>query len=199
MRTTLIVLSVAAVVLGVFTYFIVFFPSGSYQPVIIKGPGTTPLPSSTIATSTLSTTSTVATSTATGTLPTATSIGSFASGYSAPYPLAWTVGASSLSLTAASFENNNLTLVLTVQPTDGSRCVPINIQLIADESGTLKAPDAVHCDNASGATYTESLTFAVDPTYSPFLFTTGDSANVFFTVATTSAGGVDVSIPQHSG
>src|SRR5258708_35345619 len=160
MKTALIVLSVAAVVLGVFTYFIVFYPSGSYQPVIIKGPGGTS--TSTIATSTLSTSS----------ISSSSGTGNFASGYSSPYPLVWAEGSASLTITAASLQGNNLTLNVTIRPSDGSRCVTPTLRWVADESGALKPPDSQSCDNGSGPTYTESLTFMVDPTLAPLLFTT---------------------------
>ncbi len=88
---------------------------------------------------------------------------------------------------------------------------PGNLRLVADESGTLKAPDSPasgtftfpdtkNCNGHSGLTYSEPVTFTIDSSIaSPYLFTTGGASNIFFNVATNSVGGVDVALPSHSG
>lgn len=206
-RTTLIVLSSAALALGILTYFVVFFPSGSYSPVSQSGSTTTfsNIPTSSISTSTafVIPSSTVSTSTAT-TGPVSTS--SLATDFSYPYPLTWNEGNEEFSVTAASLDDTTLTLTLAIQMGNTSECVPINVRYVADEAGTLAAPaspsganfifpDTETCEGTPGAIYSQSITFAVNPTVMPLLFTTGGASNQFFQVAT-STDGLAVTTPS---
>ena len=205
LRTVLIVLTAAALALGVLTAFVVFYPTGSYQPVVYKGNGPTAV----------STSSSTATSTAssTGAAPGAGSgvPGQFSSEYTAPYPVTWNEGGESIAITGASFAQNQLTLALAITIGNSADCVPVNVALVTDESGTLKTPDrpsgstfifpdTQSCNGTQGATYSQSVVFTVDPSLaSPYLFTTGGAANLFFNVATNTANGVDVALPSRSG
>jgi hypothetical protein len=52
----------------------------------------------------------------------------------------------------------------------------------------------------SGSTYSEPVTFTIDPSLTaPFLLTTGGASNVFFEVATSTTGGVDIALPSDAG
>jgi len=205
--TALIVLAAAALTMGVLTYFVVFFPGGSSQPFIIKGNGTTGFASSTVSTPS----NTAASANPAGTGTASQSMGTFTSEYTSPYPVSWNEGHETLSITAASLNGNQLTLVLSVQMSNTPECVPLSLRLITDESGAQKAPgsplnsvfafpDTQSCTGAIGATYSEPVVFTIDPAVTaPFLVTTGGAANVFFQVATTTNNGIDISLPSHSG
>lgn len=196
-KTSLIVLSAAALALGILTAFVVFYPTGSYQPVVVQSTGTVSfsnLPSSTASSTSASSTTPMSTPTVPG---------GFASNYASPYPVTWIEGHETFSITGASSQGNQLTLSLTIQVGNVSECVPINLRLVADEFGTLKAPDSPdtqNCNGTPGATYSQSVVFAIDSsTTAPFLFTTGGTSNIFFNVATSTTGGVDIALPSHSG
>jgi len=205
---TFVVLSAAALALAVLAGFIVFYPTGSYQPVVLQNHGVAsssaspavPLPSST-ASSTSPTSQTPA-------LP-ATASG-FSSEYSSPYPVQWSEGGESFSITGAALQNNQLTLSLAIKMGAISECVLVNLHLVADEFGTLRPPstppastftfpDTQSCDGTPGATYSESVVFSIDSIPAPFLLATGGASNVFFNVATDTTGGVDVTLPSRSG
>lgn len=199
----LIVLSAAALALGVLTIFVVFYPSGSYRPVVLQGPGTVSFSNfpSSIASSTPPGTAT--------TTPAATD--TFASRYAPPYPVTWTEGRETFSITGAAFQGNELTLTIGIKMSDASECVPVTLRLIADEFGAQQPPtapsgstfifsDTQNCAGTPGATYSEPVTFTIDPSIAtPFLLTTGGVSNVLFNVATSSRGGVDIALPSKSG
>ncbi|HEX4104036.1 MAG TPA: hypothetical protein VHZ04_00975 [Candidatus Paceibacterota bacterium] len=218
LKKTLIILSSAALALGILAYLVVFFPTGGYTPVVVQGDnGTTfaSLPTSTLggASSTFITlpTGTASSSSATSTV-TATAPGTYATSYTAPYPVMWNEGGESFAVTGASYAEGELTLTISVQIGSASTdCVPDNMRLIVDESGTQESPsspagpnfsfpDTGTCMGTPGATYSESLIFPIAATIpSPFLVTTGGSSNVFFTAATSTTGGVDVALPGTQG
>lgn len=195
MKTALIILSAVAVVLGTITFFVVFYPTGSYAPVAVRNPN----PPTSLASSTSTST---ATSTPTGDV--------FASDYPPPYPVAWTEGHETFSITGADLRKNVLRLTLAIQMGNVPECVPLSLQLITDETGAFKAPDSPvnavfafpdtqSCNGRPGAAYSEPVAFSVDPASAPFTLTTGGTANIFFQVATTSAGGVEITLPSQSG
>ncbi len=203
---TLVVLSAAALALAVLAGFIVFYPTGSYQPVVVQNHGATSSAAVLLPSSTALSTSTTS---QTPVLP--ATVGGFSSEYSSPYPVQWSEGGESFSITGAALQNNQLALSLAIKMGIVSECVPVNLRLVADEFGTLRPPsappastftfpDTQSCNGTPGATYSESAVFSIDPSiFSPFLLTTGGASNVFFSVATDTAGGVDVTLPSHSG
>ena len=203
---TFVVLSAAALALVVLAAFIVFYPTGSYQPVVLQNHGTASSSAIFLSSSTASSTN----ATSQVPLPPATS-GGYSSEYSSPYPIQWSEGGESFSITGGAIQNNQLTLSLAIKMGAVSECVPVNVRLIADEFGTLRPPsappagtftfpDTQSCNGMPGATYSESVVFGLDPLIpAPFLFTTGGASNVFFNVATNTTGGVDVALPSHSG
>ncbi len=207
---TLVVLSAAALAFAVLAGFIVFYPTGSYQPVVLQNRGATS--SSTSSSTVLLPSSTTSSTSTTSPTPVLTATaGGFSSEYSSPYPVQWSEGNESFSITGAALQNNQLTLSLAIKMGAVSECVPVNLRLVADEFGTLQPPsappastftfpDTQSCDGTPGATYSESVVFNIDPSIpAPFLLTTGGASNVFFNVATDTTGGVDVTLPSHSG
>jgi len=212
LKTTLIILSSVAAGLLVITAVVVFYPAGSYQPVVEQNNGTT---FSNFPTSTATSTIGASTSTTSTTITAITTIttnvpGVFAANYTAPYPVTWKEDNEQFSLLGASLQSDQLTLTLAIQMGSVVECVPVNVRLIADESGTQKTPDSPaggsftfpdtqSCTGTPGATYSEQLVFTVTGVPSPYLFTTGGASNTFFNVATDTAGNLDVTLPGTSG
>ena len=188
MKTTLIVLAVITAVLGIITFIVVFYPSGSYQPVVTKGSSSSPATIGTIATGTPSTTAASATGTPAAGTP------------NSPYAISWNEGHGQFSVTNASLQGNTLTLSVAIQGGDATSCAPSSVRFAADESGTLKAPDSQICTgNGTNGGYNESLMFTADPSAASFVFTTGGGTNIFFTITPNASGGMDVTIPEQSG
>jgi hypothetical protein len=202
------ILACTALVLGVAAY-VVIFGAGTQviQPQNISvstssGVVAFIFPSSTALSAPSGTVPGLATSSAT--------FGTFSSFFSSPYPVAWTEGQSSFAISGATLTDNQLTLMVNVTVGDIPQCVPINIRLISDEEGDMAAPvsptqtnfplSTSTCEGTPNTLYpAEPLTFTVDLANTPFLFLTGGTSNVYFEVATTTDGGLDVSIPQQSG
>ncbi len=206
LTTTLIILWVIAIVLGVIALVVVFYPTGSYQPVIVQGPGTT-TSFGNLATSTASSSLSGAATTTPVTLPP----GTYQSNYTTPYPVTWTEGHENFSVTGATFANGMLTFSFAIQMGSASECVPLNIRLITDELGTQETPnspagssftfpDTGTCNGTPAETYSQTVSFLVSPSLaSPLLFTTGGTSNVFFSVATNTTNGIDITLPGTSG
>ena len=210
MKITLIFVSTLAFILLVFTYFAVFGGSpGTY--------GINPLPTSTkISTSTTLVLPNMPSSTVIGQSD-ASSTGSdgSASGTANFYgrafstsPLTWTDTGANFSIAAASLQGNQLSFTLNVQIGSSPTCVPLDIRLVADENGTLQAPDTPsfnfpdsgNCNGSPNSLYkNQSITFTVNTNNFPLLFTTGGSANTFFEIATTSNNGIEIDLPSNSG
>lgn len=130
--------------------------------------------------------------------------------FSAPYPVTWTEGQPQLSIIGATMQDHQLVLSVNVQMGPAAQCVPVNLRLIADEQGDMQAPTAPAtpnfplapdgtCQGDAETAYNESVTFTVDPANLPFLFSTGDSANAFFEISTTTSNGLKVDVPQKNG
>ena len=129
----------------------------------------------------------------------------FASSYSPPYPLQWTEGQSTLVITGAAIQGNQLVLAVTVQMGNNVECIPMNMRLIIDESGNLETPtpqqfsfpDTNDCNGTPNVAYdAQAVSFALGQGLNtPFLLTTSGTSNIFFEVATTTDGGVSVTIP----
>lgn len=201
MKTALIFLWTLAIVLGIFTYFAVFGGApGTYS--------VNPLPTSTnLATSTMLILPSSTASSSLGANGSTANPNFYGSAFTTP-PVTWSESGATLGITGASFENNQLTLTLTVQMAGSPSCVPLNIRLVADESGNLQSPntpsfsfpDSGNCNGAPGETYqNQSVVFMVTPDKFPLLLTTGGSANVFFEVATTTSNGLQITLPSTSG
>ncbi len=213
MKTAFIVLAAAALALSVITYFVVFFPSGSYAPVLVRQGGsgaTTSFGNFSALTSTTSMVSSTPGANAATSTPPAAPSGTYATEYAAPYPVSWDEGHERFSVTGASLQGNQFTLDLAIQMGNTSECVPLNIRFVADEAGTMKLPDSPpngafifpdtqSCNGTPGATYSRSLAWTVDPALPSFLFTTGGAANVYFLAATTTPNGMSVTFPPSSG
>jgi len=217
MRTALIILWAAAIVLSIVAFIVVFYPSGSYQPVVEEGPGTvsfsnlpTSTPTSSLANAASGTAlsgAAAASSSSLSSLP----IGTFGSNYTSPYPITWNDGGASFAVTGAVWNGNQLALSLSIQMGPSPACVPIDLRLVANESGALQAPsspagpnfifpDTQTCNGSPEATYSQTVTFTIDPSIPwPLLLTTGGAANTFFNIATSTSGGVDIALPGNSG
>lgn len=148
----------------------------------------------------------VASSSASSSLMSAT----FSSVFSSPYPVAWAEGQSSFAISGATLTGDQLTVMVNVTVGDIPQCVPINVRLISDEEGDMAAPSSPTqtnfllststCEGTPNTLYSaEPLVFTVDPANMPFLFLTGGTSNIYFEIATTTNGGLDVSIPQQTG
>ena len=202
------VLAVVAVVLGITAYFVIFGAGTQVvEPVDTGSPATSSVatfifPSSTAASSL----SAGETSSSTA----STTFGTFSSIFSAPDFVTWSEGQSSFAISGATLTGNQLTLMVNVTLGDIPQCVPINLRLISDEEGDMVAPTSPTqmnfslststCEGTANTSYpNEALTFTVDPVNAPFLFLTGGTSNIYFEVSTTTAGGVNVAIPQQSG
>jgi hypothetical protein len=209
LKTILIIAICVAVVLGVTSYLVIF---GTGTQVV--QPNNDVTSSSSAATfvfpSSTPSSSLIALGNASGTNASGTITGTFASNFSAPYPVAWTEGQSSFAISGATLTGNELTLLVNVTVGDIPQCVPINLRFISDEEGDMTAPTSPTemnfplststCEGTSNTLYPEEpLTFTVDPTNAPFLLMTGGTSNIYFEVTTTTNGGLDVSIPQQSG
>ncbi len=203
LNQVLAVVSAIAAVLGIITFFVVFYNGGTYVVA-------SPLPSGSTYTS--STAQAAATSTATSTAAEATSTASSTlADYSSIYsqaPMAWTEGVDTISITGADLNGSQLTLTLAVQMGQTAECVPMDVRLVADENGDLTAPlttqfsfpDSGTCEGVPGAFYPDQqIVFNVDPTTLPLIFTTGGTSNKFFELSTTSEGGITISPPPTSG
>jgi hypothetical protein len=210
-KTLVIVLVIVAVILGGIAYAVIF---GIGTQVVQPQTATTTAANASSSTATfVFPSSTLSSSSATGIAgasTTASGTDSFASTFSAPYPVSWTDGQSSFAISGATMVGNELTLFVNITLGNLPECVPINLRLISDEEGDTAAPTSPDqtnfplssstCQGDANAVYqNQALTFTVDPAASPFLFLTGGTSNVYFEVSTTTDGGVDVAIPQQSG
>jgi hypothetical protein len=206
MKTTLIFLGSLAVVLGIFAYFAVFgAPTGSYAVNPLASATDTapslvlvPIASSTIATAT------APDATASSSSPTASA---FSTAFSES-PLTWPESQAKISITALALEGNQMTFTFGVQAGAATACIPLNLRLVADESGDLDPPnpssfsfpDSGNCNGAAGQTYAnQTTTFTIDPANFPLLFTTGGASNIFFEVVTTTNNGLNIDFPGTSG
>jgi hypothetical protein len=222
MKKALIILTSIAVVLGIITFFVVFYGGGTYV-VNSPLPSDSTYSSSTIPSSTIMALgSSTASSTASGTLALASSTGSStisAAGgnnddpqeYATDFtesPVAWAEGNETISITGATLTGSQITLKLSVAMGDVPECVPLNVRFVADENGDLTAPlnsqftfpESGTCEGAPGATYgDQEIVFTVDTTNMPLVFTSGGSSNVYFEIATSSPSGITVSLPPSAG
>jgi len=205
MKNTLIILTTIAVLLGITAIFMVFYNSGAHET-----PGELVLPSSSSAlpgapSSTAFVVPGLDGTTGTSTSSTDINAPSFISSYSSPYPLQWNEGQATLAITGATIKGSQLIFAVGVQMGNTQECVPMNMRLIVDESGSLAAPnpqqftfpDSQSCNGTANATYdNQAVSFAIDQNLSaPYLFTTGGTSKIFFEVATTTDGGVSVTLP----
>ncbi len=222
LKKILLIIAVVDLVLATIAYFVVFYNTpGTYDVATSPLPTTsTVLPSSTLglapgvgsSTASSTTSSTIPTSTV-GAYPTSTPTGNpsqsiYASDYAPPYPVNWIESNASMSIMGASLQGNQLTFELAIAVGDTTQCIPMNMRMLVDEQGDLATPETPQftfpetnsCEGAPGATYTDQqVVFNVDPTMLPLFFTTGGASNIFFEVATTTGGGLDVSVPSASG
>ena len=220
MKFTLITLASVAGVLAIITYFALF--SG---PQIIQ-PNQTSQNSQATQTSTQATSSvnSQATSSAflgggglnsagaggTGAASASSSQQVYQTTFSAPYPITWSQGQPQLAIMGATLQADQLILSINIQMGNTAQCVPVNLRLITDEQGDMLAPSAPAapnfplapdgtCQGDAETAYNESVTFTVNLSNTPFLFSTGDPANGFFEIATTTANGLQVTVPQKNG
>lgn len=204
MKRALIILSSIAVVLGVISFFVVFYSGGNYVV-------SSPLPSdSTYSSSTVANASSTASSTladASSTANGSSTLAEYSSDYSEP-PISWSEGAETISVAGATLSGSQLTLKLTIQMGTMAECVPMNIRLIADEKGDLTAPlttqfafpESGTCQGTPGTTYNgQEVVFTVDPATLPLVFTTGGTSSKFFELSTTPQGGITVAPPPTNG
>lgn len=205
LKNTLIVLTTFAILIGVAAVFVVF-----YNPAISTISGT-PVSSTSLFSLMKNSTSGTASGNASDTNNISQTTGNqasgpqFASSYSSPYPLQWTEGQSILTITGAAIEGNQLALAVAVQTGNNVECIPMNMRLVIDEAGNLENPavqqfsfpDTNSCNGTPNTAYdAQAVSFSLGPNLSaPFLITTGGTSNIFFEVATTTDGGISVTLP----
>ncbi len=210
LKKILIVFASIAAILGVAAIFVVF-----YNPNISVIPGNT-TSSSLFSVMKNNVSSTIkgignafsgnqSSTTATENQSTTAAITQFSNTYAWPYPLQWTEGESTLVITSAAIQENKLTLGVVVHIGNTSECVPANIGLVIDESGNLGTPtpsqfsfpDTNSCNGTANMTYDpQIISFTLDNTITPpLLLTTGGASNIFFEIATTTSGGINISLP----
>ena len=211
-KTVLITLASIAGVLGLIAFFVVFYAgSGSY--VVTSNGGNNSTSSGLItlphATSTLasSTSTSAGSSNTSGATSTADNSGaSFATDFSSP-AISWNEGRETMGITGAALVGNQLTFKMQIAMGATGECVPMNLRLVKDESGTLQAPNTEQfafpesgsCEGAPNATYNaQEVVFTVNPAAMPLFFLTGGTSNVYFEVATTTDGGLSVTVPSTS-
>ncbi len=208
LKKTLIILTAIALALGVIVVLVVFYPGD----VGIGGVGSfvqniTPSGSSNGSNQTMAPSTSASIPTSSQNIAAGTGA-SFVSTFSAPYPVNWNDAREQFSVIGASFRENQLTLTLSVKTSGIPECVPLDVRLVKNESGDLQAPDAPQfsfpdtgsCTGGANETYSEPVTFTIDSSLAgPYLLTTGGTANLFFTAATSSAGGINVALPSTSG
>jgi len=209
MKKALITLSIIAGILAVITFFVVFYGgSGSY---VVTSNGTPNASTTNVfslpTTTPSSTTSTAfeATSTATSTAISGTP--DYTATYSSPV-ITWNEGRETVGIMGASLAGNQLTLTLQVAMGPAAECVPLNLRLVANESGLLAPPttpqftfpESGSCEGAPGATYNDqAVTFTADPSLFPVFITTGGTSNVYFQVSTTTNNGIQIMLPSTQG
>lgn len=215
LKKILLIIAVVDLVLATIAYFVVFYNTpGTYTVANSPLPATT-LPTSTLGFGSSTPSSTIPTSTASVNSPTASSTPTgnpsqsiYGSDFTPPYPLSWTEGNASLSIMGAELQGNQLIFKLAVAMGNAMACVPLNVRMLIDEEGHLAAPitqqftfpESDSCNGAPGATYTDQqVVFNVDPTTMPIFFTTGGASNIFFSVATSTDGGLSITRPSASG
>jgi hypothetical protein len=217
LKTTLIFLTVLAVILGVFSFFAVFGnSSGTYaitpSPSDASSTGFN-IPSSSIAlaSSTMDDTSSSFAGSSSDIFANASGTATSTDFYGSAFPtpaLSWTDGGATFDITAVALQGTQLSFTFTIQMGASPACVPLDLRLVADESGDLQGPatpsfsfpDSGNCNGAANEMYTnQTVNFTVDPANLPFLFTTGGPANIFFEVVTTTANGLNIDLPSTAG
>lgn len=207
LKNLLITLTSIAVVLGLITFYVVFYANtGTY--VVNSDTSTNNVFSSStanLASSTASSTSSLASSSASSSIGTAA--GQFTSNYSTP-PITWTQGNEAMSVTNATLSGTQLTLELQIIMGSVAECVPLNLKLVADEKGTLAPPvttqftfpDSGTCAGTPGETYSDQqVIFSVDPSALPLILTTGGTPNTLLEINTTSTNGLIIELPPSAG
>jgi hypothetical protein len=217
LKTVLIALACAAVLLGLIAFYVVFYSGGGTYVVSspLGGPDAaifasgTPALATTSASSTLSSSTLALASSSSSDAASSTSLSGSASSTPIGAPaITWTQGNETMSITGATISGGQVTLDVQVAMGDVSECVPMNLRLIADEQGDLSPPvtsqftfpDTGTCNGTPGETYAaQQVVFAVsDPTGFPFLFTTGGTTNMFFEVAQNADGTLAVQLPPQA-
>lgn len=220
LKNVLITLSIVAAVMVAITFYVVFVSGGGTYVVSSSSDdggifGTSTLGEATVtasstASSTLISSSTTAaasssSATSTATEPAATP-GSTAIGAA---PITWTQGNETLAVTGAQISGAQLTIDVQVQMGAASECVPLDMQMIADENGDLAPPitqqftfpDTGTCTGTQGETYAaQPVVFTLpDPGTFPIILTTGGAANILFEVDQNPDGSLTVQLPPNTG
>lgn len=204
LKNALVILTTLAVLTGIAAVFVVF-----YNPAISTIPGTPISSTSPFSLMRNNASGTVGGASGANNATSASNSQQFASSYSSPYPLQWTEGQSTLTITGAAIQGSQLMLAIVVQTGKNAECIPMNMRLVIDESGNLATPaspqfsfpDTASCNGTPNKTYdAQAVSFSLGQNLSaPFLITTGGTSNIFFEVATTTSGGISVTLPATTG
>ncbi len=216
LKHILITLSSIAGVLGLITFYVVFYGNNGTYVVnsgVTSGTSVTDFASTSaaFASSTPSSTLSLSSSTTSSTTGNATSSGNgsqqYASNYTNP-PISWTEGGQSMAITNATLSGSQLTLQLQITMGNIAGCVPLDLRLITDESGNTTGPltpqftfpDSGTCAGTPGETYTDQeVVFSVDPTAMPLILTTGGTSNILFEINATNNGQLTIELPPNAG
>ena len=212
MKISMISLSVLIVILGTIIYIEMFgIPFGISYTLISNSPTTSgpshQSQSSPLSTSTITYNGSSAASSTNGTLPNSADE-TLSSGVFTTSPMSWSDGGAVFSINRVMLRENQLSFTLTVQIGDSPTCVPLNLRLIADESGNLQKPDtrdfalpkSGDCNGAPDAIYPNQIvTFTITPVNFPLLFTTNSDSDKFFEIVNTANGELRIELPGTSG
>jgi hypothetical protein len=208
LKNVLITLASVAVVLGLISFYVVFYGNnGTYVINSTFGASgtfssSTDLDASSTASSTLGLASSSASSTTSGG---GTGSPQTFSTTSISPPIAWGEGNEKMSITGATLSGSQLTLDLQILMGQVAECVPLNMRIITDEEGDLAPPitpefsfpDSGSCEGTPGETYSaQQVTFALpSPVVLPLILTTGGTSNILFEVNTDQSGDLIVALP----
>jgi len=210
LKTLLISLGIVAVVLGIITFYVVFFAGGgTYLVSSPTGPNATIFATGTapLATTSSTASSSLALASSTNSESSSTASSTVTGG---SQNIVWMQGNETMTITGAALSGTQLTLDVQVQMGAVAECVPLTLRMIADEQGDLAPPitqqfafpDSGNCNGTPGETYSaQQVVFDIssDPTAFPFIFTTGGAANTLFEVVQNAGGGFDVELPPNAG
>ena len=213
LKNLLISLSITASVLGLITFYVVFYGNTGTYVVNSGNSSNTVFSSSTdinaFATSTVSSTLSLASSSASSSSSSDGGAGAqgYASNYATP-PINWSEGNESFAVTNATLSGSQLTLQIQITMGNVAGCVPLNLRVITNENGDTAAPvtpqftfpDSGTCAGTPGETYTDQqVVFSVDPAVLPIILTTGGTSDILFEVNTTKTGGLTIQLPPNAG
>ncbi len=134
--------------------------------------------------------------------------GTYEGSFATSTRISWKEGSTVISIQKATFADSKLTLFVRVVNPGSSRCVPLNLGLIKDESGNVQKPDTTTfafplskgCQIPANTNYdNQPVVFTLSKPTFPLLFSTQGESQLFFEVSTTTNKGLKVELPATVG